>query len=79
MKDQLTLAQIREQVETAIARLPGEAASPSDAYDRIESVCIAELDAFHESFIPGQLESYLFCYLELRRYELGLVKFPEEE
>jgi len=70
--DMRPLAQVGVRLEEAVLRLPGEAASPADLYDRYEMLATAILDSEFENYEFGMLEEYLFTYLYLKRLELGV-------
>ncbi|WOJ92918.1 hypothetical protein R0135_14140 [Congregibacter variabilis] len=74
-----SLAEVGARLEEAVAHLPGDPDSPQDLYDRYEMVAIAMLDSEHADWPEGMLQKYLMLWLQLRRMELGLKLFADDE
>jgi len=70
--DMRPLAQVGVRLEEAVLRLPGEAATPADLYDRYEMLATQILDSEWEDYPDGMLEEYLTTYLYLKRLEFGI-------
>ena len=69
------LAEVRVRLEEALDACPEECATPADTWNRLEMLCIAELDSIHDQleFAPEPLlQEYLAALLQLKRLELGL-------
>lgn len=69
---------IKQEIEEAVARIPGKPEDALDEYSRWESTSAAVLDAlaYHEFVTPEEVEAlslYLLRLCELKALELGVV------
>jgi hypothetical protein len=72
------LACIKDELEAAVARIPGAPANPLEAYYRYEETAASLNDAlaYHEFVTPDEvqiLELYLLKLCELKALELDVV------
>ena len=75
----MPMRNVREQLEKAVAALPGEPASPQDEFDRYEMVSIQIADSSASLGLDEALTlEYLHTYLYLLQQELGLLPDMEE-
>lgn len=69
------LVGIRQELEAAVARIPGTPANPLDEYYRYEETAAAINDVRFMDFGPDRdlLETYLLKLCEVKAMELGVV------